>query len=218
RCRAARRPRRRGPRAARGGGGGVSTGTPAPPVPPGAGAGASLPPPTPPMKPGLPAAPKTALLAQFTAGHWRDVSGKLWDSKIPYTVPLVELVRVDAATRTIAQVSGDLATIMMGTAVNPVTGACAVSGTYGGLEIRFEPNLRGHPPEWRVALVPATGPSTVVGLNPHINYAVPTGPQAERDSSLGIPTGVAWSPDGQRVYVSAMGSAKLGVVSAAGTL
>src|SRR5262249_12277790 len=81
-------------------------------------AGDSLPPPNPPMNPGLPAAPKTGLLATFTAGHWRDVAGKLWDSKIPYSVPLVELVRVDAATRTIARIQGDLATIMLGTATD----------------------------------------------------------------------------------------------------
>jgi hypothetical protein len=107
---------------------------------------------------------------------------------------------------------------MMGTAVDPVTGTCAVTGTYGLLETRFEPNLRGHTTEARVALVPTSGSRTVVGLNPHVNYAVPTGTQAERDSALGIPTGVAWSPDGQRVYVSAMGSDKLGVLSAAGAL
>jgi len=181
-------------------------------------AGDSLPPPVPPMRAGLPAAPKVGLLVQYTSGHWRDLSGKLWDSKVPYTVPLVELVKVDAATLTIAQVRGDMATIMMGTAVDPVTGTCAVTGTYGEIELRFEPNVRGHITESRVALVPVTGPRILVGLNPHINYTVPTGPQSERDSSLAIPTGVAWSSDGQRVYVSAMGSNKLAVVSAAGAL
>src|SRR5262249_21198792 len=140
------------------------------------------------------------------------------DSKIPYSVPLVELVRVDAATRTIARIQGDLATIMLGTATDPVTGTCAVTGTYGEMEIRFEPNVRGHITESRVALAPAAGPATVVGLNPHINYAVPTGTQPERDSSLSMPTGVTWSPDGERLYVRALGSNKLGVVSAAGAL
>src|SRR5881394_248322 len=41
-------------------------------------AGDSLPPPNPPMRAGLPAAPKVGLLAMFTSGHWRDLSGKLW--------------------------------------------------------------------------------------------------------------------------------------------
>ena len=51
-----------------------------------------------------------------------------------------------------------------------------------------------------------------------INYNVPTGPQAERDSALSMPTGVAWAPDGGRVYVTALGSDKLAVLSGAGAL
>src|SRR5260221_8508526 len=107
-------------------------------------AGDSLPPPNPPMKAGLPAAPKAGLVINFSGGHWRDGSGKLWDSKAPYTVPLVELVQLDVASQTISRVNGDLATILMGTSVNPLTGACAVTGTYSELELRFEPNVRGH--------------------------------------------------------------------------
>lgn len=181
-------------------------------------AGDSLPAPVPAMKAGLPAAPKVGLLAQFTNGHWRDLSGKLWDSKIPYTVPRVELVQLDAASRSISRVTGDLAAIMMGTAVSPVSGACAVTGTSAELQLRFEPNVRGHATESRVALVPTSGSTTLAGLNPHINYAVPTGTQAERDSSLSMPTGVAWAPDGQRLYVTALGSEKLAVLSATGAL
>jgi len=181
-------------------------------------AGDSLPPPNPPMSPSLPAAPKTGLVINYTSGHWRDISGKLWDSKAPYTVPLVELVQLDVATQAISRISGDLATIMLGTAVNPVTGACAVTGTYGELELRFEPNVRGHVTESRVAIVPTSGVRTLSSLNPQINYGVPTGTQAERDSALSMPTGVAWAPDGQRLYVSALGSDKLGVVDAAGTM
>ncbi len=184
----------------------------------GAEAGDSLPAPVPAMRAGLPAAPKSGLLVNFSGGHWRDISGKLWDSKIPYTVPLVDVVQLDAGTRTITRLSGDLATLMLGTAVNPVTGACAVTGTYALLELRFEPNVRGHVTESRVAILPTTGLRTLAGLNPHVNYAVPTGTAAERDSALSMPTGVAWAPDGQRLYVSALGSSKLAVLSAAGTL
>ncbi len=181
-------------------------------------AGDSLPAPQPPMRAGLPPAPRVGLLAHYTAGHWRDVSGKLWDSKIPYTVPRVELLRLDAGARAIAQSHGEIATNLFAVAVDPVTGACAVAGTEARTEVRFEPNLRGHTTETRVALVPPGGPTTLVGLNPHVNYAVPTGAQAERDSSLSMPTGITWSPDGQRVFVSALGSDKLAVLSAAGAL
>ena len=181
-------------------------------------AGDSLPAPVPAMRAGLPAAPKVGLLINYTGGHWRDLSGKLWDSKVKYTVPLVELVQLDAASKVITRVNGDLATVMLGTAVNPVDGACAVSGTYSLLELRFEPNVRGHVTESRVAIVPTSGLRTLASLNPQIDFATPTGTTAERDSALSMPTGVAWAPDGQRLYVSALGSDKLGVLSGAGAL
>ena len=181
-------------------------------------AGDSLPPPQPPKSPSLPAAPRTGLIVHFVNGHWRDVAGKLWDSKVPYTVPRVELVRMPVATPATVTTFGGLATSMFATAVNPVSGVCASAGTEANTEIRFEPNLRGRTTEARVALVPAAGPATVVQLNPHINYAVPFGSAAEKDSSLALPMGAAWSPDGQRLFVTAMGSGKLGVLSAAGAL
>jgi YVTN family beta-propeller protein len=179
-------------------------------------AGDSLPAPQPPMSTSLPAAPKTGLIVQFTNGHWRDVSGKLWDLKVPYSVPRVEVVRYSTANPAAPASFGGLATSMFAAAVNPTTGTCAAIGTEARTEVRFEPNLRGHTTEGRVALIPTSGSATSVPLNPHINYAVPFGPPSERDSSLAIPTGATWSNDGQRLYVTAMGSARIAVLDAAG--
>jgi YVTN family beta-propeller protein len=181
-------------------------------------AGDSLPPPNPPMKAGLPPPPKVGLIVNFNGQHWVDESGKWWDSKIKYQEQLVELVEFDAATRAVARTAGDIATVLMGTAVNPVTGAAAVTGTYARTEVRFEPNLRGHLTETRLAIWPTTTFRTLVQVNPHIDYAVTPGPQSERDSSLGLPTGVAWSPDGQRLFVTALASGRMGVFDAAGAL
>jgi hypothetical protein len=52
-------------------------------------------------------------------------------------------------------------------------------------------------------------PRIEVQLNPHIDYGVTPGPQSERDSSLGLPTGVCWSADGQRIFVTSLASDKL---------
>lgn len=181
-------------------------------------AGDSLPAPNPPMRAGLPPAPRTGLIVNFNGQHWVDESGKWWDSKIPYTMQLIELIELNAATRAITRQTGDIATILMGTAVNPITGTAAVTGTYARTERRFEPNLRGHLTEVRLGLWPAAGNRTLIQLNPHVNYTVTPGPQSERDSSLGMPTGVAWSPDGQRLYVTSLASNQLGVLTAAGGL
>src|SRR5262249_34978757 len=52
-------------------------------------AGDSLPAPSPPQDPGLPAAPKTGLAIKRSTLGWVDQAGHLWNSKIPYQVPLV---------------------------------------------------------------------------------------------------------------------------------
>lgn len=179
-------------------------------------AGDSLPAPVPPMKAGLPAAPKTGLLVNFNGLHWVDVGGKTWDSKVKYQLQLVELVEYNANTQAVNRVRGDFATILMGDAVNPVTGTAAVVGTYQETELRFEPNVRGHVTESRLGIWPLTGFGKLKQLNPHINYAVTPGPQGERDSSLCIPTGVAWSPDGTRLFATAIGSANMAVCNDTG--
>src|SRR5262249_55542981 len=159
-------------------------------------AGDSLPAPNPPMNPALPPAPKTGLSIKRSTGGWIDQSGHLWNSKIPYTVPLVEVVYVSTSSNTVLSSRGDIASILLGAATSPTTGAAAVTGTYAEIEIRNEPNLRGHFTEQRLAIIPSrTMPRTEIQLNPHINYNVTPGPQSEADSSVGIPSGVCWSAD-----------------------
>jgi YVTN family beta-propeller protein len=180
-------------------------------------AGDSLPPPSPPLAPGLPTPPKTGLSIKRSTNGWFDQAGHLWNSKIPYQVPLVEVVYVSTASNTVLGSRGDIASILMGAASNPVTGAAAVTGTYAEIEIRNEPNLKGHVTEQRLAIVPSRlAARTEIQLNPHINYGVSPGPQSEADSSLGMPTGVCWSADGNRVYVTSLATNKLGVVDPSG--
>jgi YVTN family beta-propeller protein len=182
-------------------------------------AGDSLPPPNPPLAAGLPPPPKVGLSIKRSTGGWIDQAGHLWNSKIPYQVPLVELVYVSTSTNTVLGSRGDIASIVMGAAMNPVSGAAAVTGTYAILETRMEPNLRGHFTEQRLAIVPSRLTArTEVQLNPHINYSVSPGPQSERDSSLGIPNGVCWSTDGQRIFVASLATDKLGVLDASGAI
>ncbi len=182
-------------------------------------AGDSLPPPNPPKSPSLPAAPKVGLIVKQDAqGNWRDESGKLWNSKVRYSLHEADVVRIDANTRVITRVVGDLAAVNLGLDVDPVSGTLATTGHEARNAVRFEPNLRGRNIDTRIALVPPTGPATQALLNPHVNYSVTPGPQSERDSALGMPTGVAWSPDGQRLYVTALSNDQMGVLSSSGAV
>lgn len=175
-------------------------------------AGDSLPAPIPAMKAGLPPAPKVGLIVRKdNLGNWKDQSGKLWNSKVPYDLQLVEFDEINTTTHAVTHRYNDIAVIMMGAAYDPVHDVAAVSGTYARNDVRFEPNLVGHNTEARLALCKNDGTRFRPLVNPQINYNVATGPQAERDSALGIPTGVTFSPDGNRVYLTSLASDKLGV-------
>ena len=180
----------------------------------------SLPAPDPPMDPSLPEAPEVGLIVtRNAAGNWVDAGGKIWNSKVPYDVPKVELVTIDTGTRRVVATRGDMMTNPMGIATNPVTGAVAMTGTRARIEKRFEPNLRGYFTEQRLALVEEGGGAPlVVGLDPHIDYSVSPGPPSEADSALGMPTGVAWSPNGLRLFVTSLTTDRLGVLDREGRI
>src|SRR5207247_3913721 len=80
-------------------------------------------------------------------------------------------------------------------------------------QVRFEPDVRGHLAESRITVISGAA-ATPHHLNPHINYAVVPGPQSEIDRSLAFPMDMAFSADGQTLFVVAFGSAKIGALRA----
>ena len=182
-------------------------------------AGDSLPSPSPPKLPALPAAPRVGLIIkQQPNGNWLDESGRLWSSKARYSVFDTDIAEISTATNAVTRSFGDLHTVNLALAVSPADSTLALTGTEARNLKRFEPNLRGHLVDTRLALVTQAGAAALVNLNPHIDYSVTPGPPADQDSAIGNPTGVAWSGDGQRVYVTALADARLAVLDAAGVL
>ena len=171
----------------------------------------SLPPPHPPMSGGLPPRPDVALIVQQQSGDWRDESGKLWNSKIKYSLPDVDVAEISATGHAVIAQYTDVGTLNLGIAAAS-DGRVAVTGTEARNLVRFEPNLRGHAVDTRVAIV-SGGAVTTHDLNPHIQYGVTPGPASETDSSIGNPTGVAWSANAQRLYVTSLASDRLAVLS-----
>lgn len=170
----------------------------------------SLPPPNPPMAAGLPAAPHVGLIIQRQGSDWRDESGKLWNSKARYAMHDADLTEIETATRLVTRTFGDLGTVNLGLAMSG--DRIALTATEARNLTRFEPNLRGHNVDTRIAFVTIAGDAQVSNLNPHVNYAVPTGNPAERDSAIGIPNAVAFSADGARAYVTSLTSDRLAVL------
>ena len=82
----------------------------------------------------------------------------------------------------------------MNLAVSPA-GEVVVIGTEAMNHIRFEPIVNGIFVRVMAArFAPATaGADTIVDLNPHLDYSVPTVGQPTRNQSIGDPRGLDWN-------------------------
>ena len=110
-----------------------------------------------------------------------------------------------------------LMNIDMAIAVNPASGVVSAVGTDALNEVRFEPIVNGVFLRVNLALVDPTGPtSSVVDLNPHLDYLASTVSQTQRDQSIGDPRAMVWNSAGTQAFVAGMGSNNLVVVDAAG--
>ncbi|MEE2896719.1 MAG: hypothetical protein VX726_13385 [Planctomycetota bacterium] len=161
----------------------------------------------PPMNPSLPPAPDVSIIVRRTEdGRWLDDNAGDWSDAVTWDLHGHGVAVVDPTTLATTYHS-DLLTTNMAAAARP-DGGVVVVGTEASNEVRFEPNLAGRFITVEGAIV-SPGPRGRVtrrDLNPHLDYAGPTIPFAERVLSIGDPRGVACSPDGQEVWVTGMGS------------
>lgn len=173
----------------------------------------------PPLDAGLPTPPRTALIVRRDAlGDWVDDNGGVWTPAVTWGVLDNDLAMIDAGTLAVSYITG-LMNANMAVAVR-ADGHVTVVGTDARNEIRFEPNLAGRFLRVLVADVdPAVpGAAVVRDLNPHLDYAVSTIPQAQRELSIGDPRQVAWNAAGTVGYVAGMGSGTIAVIDAAGVV
>jgi hypothetical protein len=125
-------------------------------------------------------------------------------------------------------VSG-VGTILFNMVANPVSGKLYVSNLESFNRVRFEgpgafaagfkppgepASVRGHFAESRITVLDG-GPPKPRHLNKHVDYATCCAPipNAENDTSIGFPLGMAVSSDGATLYVAGFGSSEVGVYS-----
>jgi len=169
-----------------------------------------------PMDPGLPAAPNVGLIVQKQGANWFDMYGTLWSSKVPYNLYEVDVAEINTTTNTVSRNFGNMGSDNFGIAVSPTDSRIVLTTTDTRSILRFEPRLIGYLVETSVAFITQAGAVSVRRLDPHIDYDVVPGTQAEADSAIGIPTGVAYSRDGLRAFVTSFATNKLGVINPAG--
>ena len=178
-----------------------------------------LPAPSPAISSNLPVAPRTGLVVKWNGSNWVDERGDArWTPLIPFRLADVDVAVIDAASATVSSELRGVGTQVGNAVYDPSSARLLVVNTDAQNFTRFEPNLRGRFMRTRVSSVnPADGSSNIFDLNPHVNYDDPAGSDAERAQSLALPSDIARASDGT-LYVAASGSAKVGVLSAAGAV
>jgi YVTN family beta-propeller protein len=186
--------------------------------------GGGLPPSNPALAAGLPAPPNTGLIVKWNGSQWVDELNRSWNSRIPYRLADIDLAVIDASGTSLpsslsTQVRG-IGTHVGNMAFDSATQRLFVANLEDINQVRFEPNLRGRFQQSRVSVLSAvagTTPTSVstVDLNPHVNFANPSGTDAERAQSLAMPADVAFGPSGE-LYVAATSSGRVGVIPPGG--
>ncbi|MCW7539355.1 hypothetical protein OOT46_16035 [Aquabacterium sp. A7-Y] len=175
--------------------------------------------------------PNTGLIVQKNAkGDWVDSGDpksntppKIWNDRVKLNLPDNDVFVIDAGShepRVVDKLSG-VGTTLFNLAVNPRSGKVYVSHQEALNLMRFEgpgtrsSTVRGHFAESRISVIDG---STVLPrhLNKHItSYSQAVGTAAEKAAALATPLEMAISPDGETLYLVAMGSNKLARFSTA---
>ncbi|MFG0282796.1 MAG: GC-type dockerin domain-anchored protein, partial [Phycisphaerales bacterium JB039] len=162
------------------------------------------------------------------AGRWMDDNGGDWTDfvsgasaaksgrPVGWDLPDHDVAIIDAASLSV-DYQPRLMNINMALAVNPATGDIAVVGTEATNELRYEPNVKSTFVRAHLAqFTPGAPGATITDLNPHLDYAVRSVPQAERNRSIGDPRAIVFNAAGTRAYISGMGSNNVIVLDATG--
>ena len=182
----------------------------------------------PPINTNIPAPPPVSMIVRKdNAGRWMDDNNGDWSRFISGDLSGLGGTRGgrvagwDLPDRDVAVVNANslavtyqarLMNANMAMAVHPSSGEVTVVGTDATNEIRWEPNVNGTFIRVNMARFLPGGANTILDLNPHLDYSVPTVPQSQRNLSIGDPRGIAWNAAGTRAYIAGMGSNNVIVV------
>ena len=165
--------------------------------------------------------PLTGLIVRRdpASGAWRDELARDWGPSLYFFQPDADVFTIDVDAGPPALIPGatvaGVGTVLYAMAVHPTDGTLFVANTEARNEIRFEPlidathGLQGRFVDNRITVISPTGgvPAVrAVGLNPHADHTRPTGPASEVAESLALPTAIAFSADGRRLYATAFDS------------
>jgi len=162
--------------------------------------------------------PDTGLIVRLDGARWFDDQGIDRSSQVPFSLPDYDVFEIDAVTLTEQRRVSRVGTVLFNMVVNPISDMLYVSNLdslnhvrFAGVASRAGSTVRGHLTDQQITVVGAGQDVRPRPLNKHIDFSEPSGSQMERDLSLSTLLGMAVSQDGQKLYVSAFGSNKIGV-------
>ena len=163
------------------------------------------------------AQPDTGVILRFDGRNWIDELDQVWNNSVPFSLPDYDVFEIDAVTLSEKSRISGVGTILFNIAVNPISNALYVSNLesrnhvrFSGITSRANSTVRGHVTDQRITVI-RTGTVAPRTLNKHIDFQDPAGSAAVRDLSVSTPLGMAVSSDGNTLYVSAFGSARIAV-------
>jgi DNA-binding beta-propeller fold protein YncE len=163
--------------------------------------------------------PDTGLIVRFDGINWVDETGTPFSNRVPFSLPDFDVFAIDAESDPPLEEQrfSGIGTILFNLVVNPANSDVYVSNIASRNRIRFagpgarsNSTVRGHLADHRISIIGSTEIRRR-DLNKHLDFSREFGTQAERDASLSMPLDMAVSQDGSTLYVSAFGSAKIGV-------
>ena len=170
-------------------------------------------------------APFTAMIVKWDqeSGEWRDSRGLNYSNGIRFYLPDKDVFAIDAATLTPTGEFSHVGTTLYNMATNPANGRLYVANTDAQNHIRFEgPGIRGgstvqgNIAHAQITIIdPATGVVRRRHLNRHIDYSIHKASASTRQHTLSTPLEMAFSSDGKKLYVAALGSDRVGVFDTA---
>ena len=163
-----------------------------------------------------------------SSGRWRDDMNGDWTSIVTgnlsyisnrvngWDLPDHDVAVFDLASNQVAYRTR-IMNAVMAISVNPSNGQVYAVGTDATNSTRYQPILNGVFLRVNLAHFLPDEPVKIVDLNPHLTYKTPSVPIAQRDLSIGDPRAIAWTSNGERGFISGMGSNSLVVINPSGT-
>ncbi|MFK8017280.1 MAG: thrombospondin type 3 repeat-containing protein [Gammaproteobacteria bacterium] len=163
-------------------------------------------------------APETGLIVQQdpSTGVWLDEDARNWSNGVRFSLPDQDVFAIDAQSLAVTNDARGVGTILFNMITHPISGKLYVSNTDAQNLTRFEgpgttggSTVQGNLHQSRISILDGTQVE-VRHLNKHINYAITPAPAGTADHSLATPLEMAFSPDGDTLYVAAFGSSRIG--------